>query len=640
MRNVSRRDILGIAPRNISSIMDDSSDLLTGNRIITYQNLDGKVYAVRNAPYIETLKTKIDNLVSYFLAFHTFSEVSNLFREKFEEFEKRFKNFFDEGAKFKEVAGTFMVKYADEYKYAIATKTAVEEYKDLTATVGLVENNQERASIISFVEELKMQEHYRLREQKKKKASMEAEGKEKALSSKQNLGILQDMLERYNSLAIFEEFNAFKEFIGALRNYYQSIIDRGNLLDQELSTYDLENHIRDILEKFQTLKREHMSIVESEQSIRVNSRLIPNNDEIADLKVKIAIEEAIQDFLKAEYEDCRKKYEEKKEILDNHINRLIVKNLQTCVEQLTKNDYALLNGINRLSINHDIQVNNSTISASIGLNIPSISISQVNPYNYVLSPDDQQLLGYIEQLKEYMDNLLDRINYINVLKAELTIRYERENKIRAEASSHANLENNNYDALIDGCGRLLQRISDERNVFKPEYMSSLIGVLFEILAIRSKPKCCSSIPNKFMSTDITVPDVYKSICDFMASRNKVRRSACCGSDIDLVHRCSSLDVRELLNIFTYPRVVGGIKTETGHEQETHNGIRNEDISYSLFVCIKESTRIITLQKMIEIGFRTESAKKTLMEYGRKAITIATANQYHSVADKIQRLSRF
>ena len=180
---------------------------------------------------------------------------------------------------------------------------------------------------------------------------------------------------------------------------------------------------------------------------------------------------------------------------------------------------------------------------------------------------------------------------IDKIKLEMSKKRGIQEQIDQVIASQQRAENQNkqkYNAinlqLAKTCEKyqiLVHHMNKPKNVFSPEFISPLIGVLCKSLNVSKKPSifgCIKSDPEGIM-TQISLYEIYEHLLAMVAKKVKFKKCRFWVSDFEKVHTSSVLELKELIDWMFESDLLGCLKLTTDNSPvETLN---SQDIFSSL-----------------------------------------------------------
>ena len=646
---------------NISSNIDRVRPLIrsidNSKRLVTFTEINGRIEVHKNVGYATELKNKIQNLITFLVPLESFKHSL-----------KDVQNFYTE-------LGGIILESKSQQDYWISNID-----KMLTDQETSIQENTNKLKIlrdlelepIKRVEFINRNEHLLIAAVDEKRADSELQ-KEKEFKAKR----LGDMVSAETSILqgeknfkelqlqrselnksfpsrlenILTTYEKLKTDFLKMQDFVGTIDKAGNLLNNigiiENNTIELVSSIESIQIVYGKAKELYLESLKFYQDITIKGELIANNNEIADIKVKIAIETAKRPYLEAELSKTQKLLvtaEEKVEKLKVYDT---VRHLQANVNVLDKNIQNIECSHNaiRLKQNHnstDVSTG-ITIDASnnitnhyktikyvenVVLDVPNISTSRVNSYNVI----------YGQKVKE-AEHIVNTINFhCKKLEEELRLKEQLEMKLRDLEQKPALIEQRNkseYYNKEEACNsksikysKLLSDFTIQSYSIKTGNIKALIGIILSHSYILKDSVCgfCCNDKKVFSSTTITLPKFYNSFATLLRNTYNIPNKFCV-SNQNRIYGMPHIRLTDVVSTLTDVQFIGSVQDSKGSKQISQNGVRTEDVYDSLFAITKGVVELLILQKKVDINLDKENSTQKIQSYATIVQTIENNNKF-------------
>ena len=478
---------------------------------------------------------------------------------------------------------------------------------------------------------------YRMRYFEREKARMYEEGLASNQCATDNIREITEISELLNSNTLrqyLQNINELRILLEDRTNFKEGITGRGNLLNisGDLNNEDLEIQLNLLLPHYEKLHQLYLQITDMTEFFKMKERILKNNEEIARLRVQVAVEKSSVESYQREINYLNTKLEEKE---DKHViclNRDHIRHLQKCIVDLNINS-----AIVQMNLGRFVQVRGMKLSRNgeryvldnrIEIINQTIPVSSIDVNNFPKSPDTVNLEIEIEHIKHWIRRIEDLMALKDKYEKELKELRENDPRIRQAKKDAYSRNNSILESAKSKYVRLLGSIRED-NIFQTDSLICLVGAILNRCTMKLKPACCScSTIYSFLATSMDIQQFYDVFFRFLLGRGKTKKGYCCyWTSHDKVHDCRNLNLNEVPMLLMEPIICGSLKSNQDGEQQIENGMRTESISEHSFLCLQDATDIIILFKMLRFQIDTADVLEILSGFVKKAKEIANDTKY-------------
>lgn len=596
----------------------------TQNRILAFENREGKMEIFYNNDYVYRLRQRITETVKFY---SLFTIVEGIFIDI-----SRLKGLFEID---KDKSYIYLGESLNNVDMKInALESEIERVKkDLSALEEEKIRRQTTVTAVAYNDSQMKETAQGMTSQNKArtiidgarlKEMLEAKEKAKLLSEKdvfpenvkllhqQKTVLLSDMKDKLEK----NVEDLYSKWI-SIEQYYQKIKAIGNPLDNEilLDLVELSTMSDNILPCLEQLHKTRMILFDLEQDVTLKDKIININYEIANKKVQIAGQEAAKPFLESLLDMINDKYRNLKAQHKTYVTNDRVDHLSICVDDINQNFHDLTTDLSGIS---------GTILSdrSVSIHVPIRKLKYPNPKDFKQSKESKEANDILTDCKNEKDKYERESKLLETYKHELIELEKKKNSFVRERATERTALDNFYIKIAESYKSLLATKPDFSNedfiktfIYDVSMLNCLLSVLLKYICIAKLPGCCScgSVPDH-LAVEITATQLIKIFVKILGDAMKVKMGCCSGDDLDKLYGCKNIDLNDLLNLLLNIRVLGSLRDENGSQQKVVNKIRSESINHSLFYCLREMMSVKNIQYEYLYQVNMERTVNTIKTY--------------------------
>ena len=637
---------LGDISSNIERVRPLIRSIDNSKRLVTFTEINGKIEVHKNVGYATELKTQIQNLMTFLVPLETFKHSL-----------KDIQNFYTE-------LDTVVLASKSQQNYWTSNidKLLVDQDKSIQENIKKLEmlrahelesikrvefSTKNQSHVLATVDEKVADSELQKEKEFQAKHSGEMVSTETSIvQGEKNFKELQFQRSELNKSfptrleKIFESYEKLKTDFLEMQNFVGTIDKAGNLLNNigiiENNTIELGNSIKSVHIIHEKAKELYLESLRFYQDITIKGELIANNNEIAVVKTKIAIEAAKMPFLKAELS-------KKQNLLDTAEGNLeklkvfdTVRHLQTNVNDLNKNIKDIESAHNGIKTNTTTTTTTISIGqdsqsidyvSSVNITVPHVSISSINPYNVI----------YGQKVKEQERIVNNLVSVVKKLEEELRLKEQLEMTLRDLEQKPTLIEQRNkseYHKKEESCNsksmkysNLLSDFNIQSYTIKTGNIKALIGAILSRSYILKDAVCgfCCNNQKIFSSTTITLPKFYNSFAALLRNAYNIPNKFCV-SNQNRIYGMPHIRLTDVVSTLTDVQFIGSVQDSKGTKQLSQNGVRTEDVFDSLFAITTAVVELLVLQKKVDINLDKENSTQRIQSYAAILRTIEQNNK--------------
>lgn len=594
----------------------------------------------KNETNIRLLKQKLKNFVDVLLPIETYSSVVN-------DMEKSFRMLEDEEEKVQETISST----ADTIKEAIQRNEQLR--KDGEIELLRIKNLEDSENQFRSKQELRQNIEMGLFKDDEAKAHLKrlrevekelVKSKTRALyqvnlgkKNMENLSIQWKIVTGQESLK--KKIEDFKKKLESLRDYENQMRDSVDQIEnpRDIDMDDFNSNVLGLIDTYKAFQTLYLEVGTIRSELTTKAQLIKLNEEIESVTVEIETEEAGKVFIKEHLDELNFELEEK---MKAHSTSTAQDLYMSVGEEVRV--FKIQEPVNDKDSNGEGQDNERVPFVSSN---PTDKIS-IDTYKEEERPKQERLK--IKKKSHHTMKLETDINKLKIsierVKEELSKKRGFQEKMDQLLIAKQKIENENslkYNAinfqLAKTCEKyqiLIHHMNRPKNVFSPDLVSPLIGVMCRGLRLKKSPSifaCCGSDSSK-IKLDLTLDEIYNFLFMQVAKKVKFKKCPFWVTNFQRVHDSSVLELKEIIDWIFDNDLAGCIKSDT----KRIDAVVVEDINTGFISMLKRMVALVALQSQLQVKIGYESNMQRIKELTNQTANYLREYGYKSKAKKIER----
>ena len=240
----------------------------------------------------------------------------------------------------------------------------------------------------------------------------------------------------------------------------------------------------------------------------------------------------------------------------------------------------------------------------------------------------------INKLKMSIERVKEELSKKRSFQEKMDQLLLNKQKIENENSQKYNAINFQLAKTCEKYQILIHHMNRPKNVFSPDLVSPLIGVMCRGLRLKKAPSmfaCCGS-GNSEIQMELTLDEIYSLLFAQVSKKVKFKKCPFWITNFQRVHDSSVLELKEMIDWIFDNDLAGCIKSET----KRTDAVVVEDIYASFISMLKRMVALVALQSQLQVKIGYESNMQRVKELTNQTANYLRELGYKSKAKKIER----
>lgn len=449
--------------------------------------------------------------------------------------------------------------------------------------------------------------------------------------SQRNLEYLKTQLASLSSKeGLKQEISKFMSTLENLREYEEKMREIVDTVEnpREVDLEELNSNVQNLINIYKRFQVLNSQVGNLKSEFETKQELIKLNEQMSLLVIELESEEAGKAYLQGQLDE---------------LNKELNQRLKQHTESTSQDHY--------MSIGEEVKVFNS---ADVEKMKEEVNDSEKIPF--VQQEDEEKveekkvervkvkrksqktmkIETQVNKLKSQIDRIKQELSKKRGIQEQIDQIIANQNRVENQNKQKYNAINFQLAKTCEKYQILVHHMNKPKNVFSPEFISPLIGVLCKSLNVTKKSSifaCFKSDPEGIM-TEISLYEIYDQLLAMVAKKVKFKKCRFWISSFERVHTSSVLELKELIEWIFESDLLGCLKANANkHLVETLN---SQDIYYEFVSVLKKIVGLISLQSQLQVKIGYESNMQRLKELTSQASFTARELNYKSIAKKIDR----
>ena len=435
-----------------------------------------------------------------------------------------------------------------------------------------------------------------------------------------------------------KKIDEFKKKLESLREYENQMRESVDAIEnpRDIDMEDFNSNVLGLINTYKAFQTLYLEVGTIRSELDTKAQLIKLNEEIEAVTVEIETEEAGKVFIK--------------EHLDELMNELDEKMKAHSVSTAQDLYMSVGEEVKVFKIQEPVNDKDSNGEGQDVERVPFVGNPDDKPSieTYKEEERPKQERPKIKKKSQHTMKLETDINKLKIsierVKEELSKKRGFQEKMDQLLLSKQKIENENsqkYNAinfqLAKTCEKyqiLIHHMNRPKNVFSPDLVSPLIGVMCRGLRLRKAPSifsCCGSNDSE-IKLDLTLDEIYGFLFAQVSKKVKFKKCPFWITSFQRVHDSSVLELKEMIDWIFDNDLAGCIKSET----KRTDAVVVEDIYAGFISMLKRMVALVALQSQLQVKIGYESNMQRIKELTNQTANYLRELGYKSKAKKIER----